>query len=174
MNVTMNWNKRINILWIWLRSIKHKRKLNLLREWQQNTFYFCVWSKRGFWITVNCITDFIWNIHDPLKATLGDFSDSRNLFRRFEKLSEFKASDNIEIVSMNSSSFKHIPAWINGTPTPINYNVDIYYIFDVDTFKSSYGASLMTEIFWFDDRYSWNASEFSGPSKRFFTYISRT
>ena len=114
--------------------------------------------------SLNYITDFIWNIQDPLKATLGDFNDSRNLFRRFHKLSEFKASDNIEILSMNSSSFQHIPAWINGTPTPINFNVDIYYIFDVDTFKSSYGASLMTEIFWFDDRYSWNASEFSGPS----------
>ena len=114
--------------------------------------------------SLDYITDFICNIHDPLKATLGDSSDSRTLFRRFEKLSEFKASDNIEILSINSSPFKHIPAWINGTPTPINYNVDIYYIFDVDTFKSSYGASLMTEIFWFDDRYSWNASEFSGQS----------
>ena len=56
-------------------------------------------------MTVNCITDFIWNIHDLIKATLGDSSDSRNLFRRFEKLSEFKASGDNEILSINSSSF---------------------------------------------------------------------
>ena len=35
----------------------------------------------------------------------------------------------------------------------------------MDTFKSTFGASLMTEIIWYDDRYTWNASEYGGSSK---------
>ena len=63
------------------------------------------------------------------------------------------------------TDFQYLPAWINGTPTPINFNIDIYYIFEMDTFKSTFGASIMTEIIWYDDRYSWNTSEYGGSSK---------